>query len=183
MMKNILLVFFILIGSLVLFPLIDLRAQSQTQSLSLDDQKVIYQLPYPGILPDNPLYFIKETRDSIKVFITRDNLKKADLYLNLADKHMAIALKMAEKGREKIAISELQKSEELFRNIPTLLINSKKQGVAPSNDMIIKLYQSNSKHQEIITEVMKKLTQTEIETFKNILLENEKARMEIGKIN
>lgn len=182
-MKNILLVFFILIGSLILFPLIDLRAQSQTQSLNLDDQKVIYQLPYPGILPDNPLYFFKQIRDSLNIFITRDSLKKADLYLNLADKHMAIALKMAEKGREKIAITELQESEELFGKIPNLLIDSKKQGVSPSNDMIIKLYQSNGKHQEIITEVMKRLTQTEIETFKNILHENEKLKVEIGKIN
>ena len=90
---------------------------------------------------------------------------------------------MAEKGREKVAISELQKSEELFGKIPSLLIDSKKQGVSPSNDMIIKLYQSNSKHQEIITEVMKRLTQTEIETFKNILLENKKVKVEIGKIN
>ena len=39
--------------------------------------KVLYNLPYPGLTPDNPLYFIKAVRDRIIDISTRDTLKKA----------------------------------------------------------------------------------------------------------
>ncbi len=149
----------------------------------MEERKVIYPLPYPGLLPDNPLYFLKSVRDSMFVFTTRDAVKKAQLYLLLSDKHTSAALLLAEKGKEELAIKELQKSEHFFEQIPPLLKSAKKQGsTPPSNDLMTKLYQSNMKRGEIITEVMKKTTQGNITTLKSIFEANKKMKKTLTEI-
>lgn len=60
-------------------------------------EKVVYNLPYPGILPDNPLYFIKAIRDQFLILGTRDNIKKAQLYLLYSDKRFAMAISLVKK--------------------------------------------------------------------------------------
>jgi hypothetical protein len=152
------------------------------EPLNLDDKQVVYPLPYPGILTDHPLYSFKNFRDSIILFTTRDNAKKAQLYLNMSDKRMSIALELAKKGKETLAKKELLKAEEMFLNIPPLLKEAKEQGAAPSNDFLSELSQSNAKHKEVITEVMKEVNQADIETFNTILQKNEEVSREIGKI-
>ena len=80
---SILTIILILISSILV---LHVQAQSgsltQSESLRLDQPEVIYPLPYPGLLTDNPLYPLKEWRDSILIFTTRDNVKKAQLYLS-----------------------------------------------------------------------------------------------------
>jgi hypothetical protein len=152
------------------------------EPLRLDDKQVVYPLPYPGILSDHPLYGLKSMRDQIIIFTTRDNLKKAQLYLHMSDKRIAISLELARKGKETLAKEELLKAEELFLNIPPLLRQATEQGTAPSNDFLSELSQSNAKHKEVITEVMKQINQAEIATFNTIIQKNEEASREIGKI-
>ncbi|CAN5206812.1 hypothetical protein BH09PAT1_BH09PAT1_2440 [soil metagenome] len=179
-MKNIVIVCLILISTLIVLPTLGAVANSKT--INVDEQKVVYQLPYPGILADHPLYPIKKLRDSILIFTTRDTLKKSELYHHLSDKHIAIAVQLADKGKEQLAINEFILSEEYFSKAPSLLRESKKQGVAPTNDFITKLYQSNSKHAEIITEFLKKTTQANIDTLDSLLKKNKAIRHDIGQI-
>src|SRR5438309_421306 len=49
---------------------------------------ISYQLPYPGMLPDNPLYFLKVIRDGVWSFLLSNPLKKADFDLLQADKRV-----------------------------------------------------------------------------------------------
>ena len=42
---------------------------------------VLYELPYPGILPGSPLYILKVIRDKIIETLTQDSLKKSNFYL------------------------------------------------------------------------------------------------------
>lgn len=155
---------------------------TQSQSLNIEEPEVVYPLPYPGILSDHPLFFAKEWRDSILLFTTRDSLKKAQLYLHLSDKYMAIALDLAKKGKEDLAKKELVTAEDYFLAIPKILKDSKDQGNAASADFVAKLTQSNAKHKEVITEVMKSLNQAEIETFKSILEKNSMAQKELRSL-
>ncbi len=55
-----------------------------------------YTLPYPGILPDHPLYFLKSLRDLILTKLISNPVKKFEFDLLQADKklNMAIFLKM-----------------------------------------------------------------------------------------
>ena len=47
---------------------------------------VDYQLPYPGMLPDNPLYFLKVFRDNLTSFFINKPLDKAHFDLLQSDK-------------------------------------------------------------------------------------------------
>lgn len=84
----------------------------------MTSEKVVYELPYPGILPDNPLYFVKIVRDRIIEFLTRDNIKKAQLYLLFSDKRAASALVLVQNGKNSLAITTLSKGEKYFDQIP-----------------------------------------------------------------
>ena len=179
-MRNIVIVCLILLATLVVLP--TLRAVVNSQTINIDQPKVVYSLPYPGILTDHPLYPIKQLRDSILVFTTRDNLKKAELYHLLADKHLAIAIRLEDKGKEQLAMNELKESQEFFSKVPKLLKESKGQGAAATNDFITKLYLSNAKHEEIMTNFLKKVTQDNIDTINKLIKKNKEIRAEIGKI-
>ena len=53
----------------------------------------------PGILPDSPFYFVKTAYENIHVFLTFDKEKRALLETKIANKKLAEAEKMAEKGK------------------------------------------------------------------------------------
>lgn len=156
---------------------------AKSESISLEQKEAVYELPYSGILPDNPLYFVKEARDGIIQVATRDSIRKAQFYLLLSDKKAAAALSLAQKGKEQLALETLQEAEEDFARIPALLEESKKQGVSPSKDFIDKLFQSNNKHHEVITDVMKQIPQGGIDKIKDLLTLNEKINTDLKKIH
>jgi len=122
-------------------------------------EKVIYNLPYPGLLPDSPLYVIKVARDRITDFLTRDNLKKAELYLLYSDKRISMSLILASKGKSQLAIDTFVKGEKYFLKIPELLRSAKKQGAQAPSSFVETLKLSNAKHKELIEELIKILPQ------------------------
>lgn len=74
----------------------------------------VYPLPYPGILPDHPLYFIKMIRDRVRLWLTRDALTRAELFLHYADKRLAASLALAEQGKIGLSVSTASKGELYF---------------------------------------------------------------------
>ena len=73
-----------------------------------------YKLPYPGILPDHPLYFLKPIRDNILVLFTRNPADRAELYLFFSDKRLATAKFLLDQGKTSLIEGSLVKSEEFF---------------------------------------------------------------------
>jgi hypothetical protein len=71
-----------------------------------------YPLPYSGILPDHPLYFLKMIRDRVMLWLTRDSLARAGVLLHYADKRIAAALALAEKGKAGLAVTTATKAEK-----------------------------------------------------------------------
>ena len=128
-------------------------------SVKTPQEKVVYNLPYPGLLPDSPLYLTKIVRDRITDFLTRDNLKKAQLYLLYSDKRAAMSLVLAHKGKSQLAIDTFTKGEKYFLKIPGLLTSAKKQGGQAPSNFIETLKLSNAKHKELIEELIKILPQ------------------------
>ncbi len=139
------------------------------QITTTPDNKVVYQLPYPGILPDNPLYFLKATRDKIQDFLTRDNLKKAQLDLLYSDKRLAMSEALEKKGKTALALSTLSKGEKYFLKIPLLLRQAKEQGTSPSAELIERIKTSNKKHQQVIGKLLQDLPQGEQQPILEIL--------------
>lgn len=152
--------YFLLISFIVLVPFITYFVLGASETLvKTPQEKVIYNLPYPGLLPDSPLYITKIIRDKITDFLTRDNLKKAELYLLNSDKRASMSMALALKGKNQLAIDTFMKGEKYFIKIPDLLRSAKKQGTQAPSGFIEILKLSNAKHKEMIGELIKVLPQ------------------------
>lgn len=156
--------------------------ESSGATVVTTDQKVIYDLPYPGVLSDNPLYFVKIVRDRITEFLTRDNLKKAQLYLLYSDKRAAMAVAMAQKGKNSQAIDALSRAEKYFLKIAPLLKEAKKQGSSPDSSFVETLKLSNSKHRELVAELMKTLPTGFDEQLKQIEVLNLQVKRDLENL-
>jgi hypothetical protein len=125
-----------------------------TQTIAISNDKVEYNLPYPGILPDNPLYGFKALRDRFVELTTRDHMKKANLYLLYSDKRAGAAVMLAQKGKSQLAATTFAKGEKYFAQIPGILKTSKSQGVGATSEFIQQLKLSNAKHHELLDQLL-----------------------------
>jgi len=135
-------------------------AQS-TSSAILDIQ---YDLPYTGILPDNPLYFLKALRDNVVAIFITDPLKKADYNLLMSDKRLGGAEALFNKGKNDLAITTLGKSGNYFHQAIQKIADAKKQG-EDADAAISKLVNASQKHQQVISQMIQK---SKGETKKNL---------------
>lgn len=144
---------------------------------------VVYELPYAGITPENPLYFFKQLRDQVKEFLTRDFIQKAEFLLLSSDKRAHIAIILAEKGKTRQSVEVLADAEEKAMRIPELLRESKKQGTAPSERFVYTLKLSNTKHREIIQELAKMLPSGQDEQVLSALIDlNQRIATELERL-
>ena len=151
-------------------------------SVKTPQEKVVYNLPYPGLLPDSPLYLTKIVRDRITDFLTRDNLKKAELYLLYSDKRAAMSLVLARKGKNQLAIDTFTKGEKYFLKIPNLLKSAKKQGGQAPSNFFETLKLSNAKHKELIEELIKILPQGLNQSLTQLSNLNQQIKREIESL-
>lgn len=114
---------------------------------------VQYDLPYTGILPDNPLYFLKALRDNlINLFIT-DPVRKSKYDLLMADKRLGGAQALLNKKENALAITTLSKGENYFFQAVQQAIIAKSQG-QDVNDIAGRLIDASLKHQQTILQMM-----------------------------
>lgn len=111
---------------------------------------VDYQLAYHGLLPDNPLYFLKVLRDRLIDFLIADPLKKAEFYLLQADKHATAGVALFVKGKRRLAESTISKGENYFEAGIVKLSEAKKQGTDTKN-LSERYTVSLQKHKELVT--------------------------------
>lgn len=71
-----------------------------------------YYLPYPGILPDHPLYWLKMVRDRIMLWTTRDPLQQFQRLLHYSDKRIGAAKALIEGGQPELGVSTATKAEK-----------------------------------------------------------------------
>ena len=128
---------------------------------------VSYQLSYPGLLPDHPLYFLKAARDRVMSFFISDPLKKSEFNLLQADKRIAASFLLVQKGHEKLEMAEstFSKGENYFEDSINRAKDAKSQGVNIM-DLSKKLKEANLKHQEVLGDIEKKLSEKDKGKFK-----------------
>lgn len=160
---------------LVLFALIAASAvqAKELKKASLSSEATIaaeYKLPYPGMLPDSRFYKIKTLRDKIVLFLIRDPYKKAQKHLNIADRMLFEALKVAEKDNIPLATHTAFKGEHNM----TQLVDRFKQAVYSGRDFNKKLadkaHKATKKHQDLIAGMKSRAKGKDKEQF-NIILE------------
>lgn len=117
--------------------------------------KVEYYLPYPGILPDNPLYNLKVIRDKLRLALTFDERKKAEGELLYADKRINAAKALIEGGKTGLGVSTATKAEKYLEKSVDGTIKLQKMG-RDIRSLQLTLVKATAKHLELIQELMPK---------------------------
>ncbi len=151
---------YLLVFSLLFFLFSANMALAHEVSAAEKSPAVDYELPYPGLLPDNPLYVLKVTRDRIISFLISDPLKKAEFDLLQADKRLNAGIYLLNsvsqnEKRINLAISTISKAENYFGEALENIKIAGMQGI-DITEMGNKLMNSSKKHQEILSSLEKK---------------------------
>ena len=127
----------------------------ENASPSADSQDVHYELPYPGLLPDSPLYFLRIIRDKAVGFLISAPLKKAEFNLLQADKRLNAGVYLFNKHKIPLAISTISKAENYFYDAIQKAQIAKKEG-EDITQIIGELLNSSKKHQEVLEDLREK---------------------------
>lgn len=158
-MKKIGLVFVFLLFALffITINVSNLSYAQETQSTGSAVEQINYELAYPGILPDSPLYFLKAIRDRLISILINDSLKKAEFDLLTSDKKANAAWYLASKGgKTSLVVDTFSKSNNYFSEGIGMAQESKRMGRDVS--MVLQnMRQAVEKHQEVLKKLQEKL--------------------------
>lgn len=123
-------------------------------------EPIPYQLPYPGLLPDNPLYFLKTFRDRAVSFLISDPLKKAEFNLLQANKRLQGGAYLMDKKPfdMSLVITTISKGQNYFEEAVVSVSDARKQGISILS-MLDQLSISSRKHKEVLLVLQKKVPQ------------------------
>lgn len=106
-------------------------------------------LPDPGMLPDHPLYFIKNWGEKIGTFFVFGDIAKADRYLFLAEIRIAEAKALAEKGKPEITERALERHEEQLNRALGKAEQAKQKGL-DADEVLAKISEATLRHQDVL---------------------------------
>ena len=121
-------------------------------------QKVEYYLPYPGILPDSPLYKVKALRDRISLWLITDPGKKAEKELLLADKRIGAAVALMDGGKDELAVSTAAKGEKYLEQAVNRVLGIADTGQDVKSLLLI-MANATAKHEEMMVGIVGKTEQ------------------------
>src|SRR3989344_2900878 len=111
--------------------------------------KAEYYLPYPGVLPDSPLYKLKAVRDRVQLWLTFAPEEKARKELLFADKRINAAVFLVEGGKEALGVTTATKAEKYMEQAirRTVKLAREEKDV---KSMLGTLITASAKHMEIL---------------------------------
>lgn len=127
---------------------------------------VKYDLAFPGILPDHPLYKLKVLRDKITAVTISDPRKKIDFYLLATDKGILASAMLVDKGKIDLATQTALKAEHNYTLLTQELYRLPNK---PSEDFFKKLKSASLKHQEVLTSMIKRVSKDNQKTFLTVI--------------
>jgi len=118
-------------------------------------QKVDYVLPYPGILPDHPLYPLKMVRDRIMDWLIKDPVKKTEFLILMADKRIGAAKALFDGNKPELGLTTALKAVAYQERAIDSFAKAQQAG-GNTNGLKDKLKNSTKKQIEILEEIMTK---------------------------
>ncbi len=163
-MKGVVTTVAILFGFIALFSSSNSFAQEElsptiTLAVSITPSptpRVDYQLPYPGLLPDNPLYFLKTFRDNIVSILISDTIKRTQFELLQADKHINAGLYLSKNNKSQLASESITKSQAYFQQAIVNLKKARSEG-KDTNLLENRMFQAVKKHKDVLSSLQQKL--------------------------
>ncbi len=113
---------------------------------------------YPGMLPDNPLYFLKDLKYKIQGLFVFGEANQADWYLKLADKRLGEIRSLTEKGKLDLVVKEAILVSDMSQKTQGLINTLDKQG-KDTTLLVVKLRQNSERQQAVLNEVLVKVPQ------------------------
>lgn len=138
--------------------------QAQTREVA---EKVNYYLPYPGILPDHPLYWLKMGRDRIQLWLTTDSLAKAEKLLAYADKRLGAGWALIDGNKPGLGVTTLTKAEKYLDQ--AIIESQKLEDNGEAAGFREKLNLAIKKHREVLEMLAEKTTGSEKEVVKTMV--------------
>jgi hypothetical protein len=132
-----------------------------------ETQTVEYYLPYPGVLPDSPMYKLKAVRDWIWLKVTLDEREKVERELLFADKRINAAVFLIEGGKEALGVTTATKAEKYLESA----INRAAKLVAEEKDVKSELgilITASAKHLEILDWVKSRATGERVQVIETV---------------
>lgn len=140
---------------------------------------VDYSLPYPGILPDHPLYIIKQLRDWLLLNLITNPVRKVEFQMLLADKHLNMTLFLMNKNKPDLAVTTLERGVSYLKGAETELLKIKSSDQSAVANLKNRLEKSFEKHLQEVEKISSnnsdpRLTQllTQIQTLQADFLRN-----------
>lgn len=118
---------------------------------------VDYYLPYPGILPDHPLYWLKMIRDRVLLWLTREPATRLERLLLYADKRVGAAEALIKGGKADLGISTASKAEKYLEQAVEQLEVVKAKDGAKTQALREKLEKATLKHKQVLEGVLEKV--------------------------
>jgi hypothetical protein len=138
--------------------------------------KVEYNLPYPGFLPDSPLYFLKVARDNVVLAFIKDDKQKAFYRLFLSDKRLAAGQILFNAGQKKLGAVTVVKAQEYYSQATDLTVKIK------DSDLTAKMVVSGAKHEDVIRELLSKSDKNSVDNLQKALVNAQNNRNRVMEL-
>ena len=125
------------------------------------ETKSTYLLPYPGILPDHPLYWAKMIRDRIRLWVTTSPADKLDLLILYADKRLGAGKALIDGNKKSLGVTTITKAAKYLERAAA----EEAKITAGNNEFKNKLRLSAQKHQEVLNEIKAALPDSHQKTW------------------
>ncbi len=142
---------------------------------------VEYALPYPGMLPDSPFYFLKVLRDQAVAFLIKDPTQKSFYFLLLSDKRVGAGGVLVESGKISLGATTLLKAEDYFSLAVDQATVAKRSG-KDASDLLAKLAVAGAKHAEVLSKVVPKTGEKESGDLAKAYRDNTESRKRIMEL-
>ncbi|MBI2613553.1 MAG: hypothetical protein HYW62_02180 [Candidatus Levybacteria bacterium] len=136
--------------------------ETESADPKMEIAKIDYDLAFPGILPDNPLYKLKVLRDKISIVLISDQYKRIEFYLLQADKGILATAMLIDKNKVALAEQTALKAEH---NMTLVTYELKKMSEKPNDDLFNKLKTASRKHQEVLGTLIERVPAQNQKTF------------------
>lgn len=127
---------------------------------------VKYDLAFPGLLPDSPLYKLKVLRDRIEEALINDPNKKIEFYLLQTDKGILASSILLEKHKIALAEDTAYKAENNYTKLTFELWQA---GDRLNDKLYLKLRNAALKHQDVLNSMKNGVPEKDKAKFDQII--------------
>lgn len=160
--------------AIVVFLLLSLSFPAAAQEMEVSASPSVsptlaskYQLPYPGLLPDSPLYSLKMLRDRLVSMLISDTAKKAEFNLLQADKRINAGWYLFIQGKYDLALETISKGQNYFEDAIAKMQGAKKEGIDVTV-LLKNLPEAGKKHEQLLADMVKQAPKERKQAFTDL---------------